>query len=261
VTQVPLTVTANNQIMGYGQAVPGLTYTISGFCNGDTASVVSGAPVLNTTATASSPSGSYPITVAASSLSAANYTFTTLVNGTLSVESVVSIAATAPTATEAGLNGPVAATFTVSRTDQGAALVVNLQPPAGTAVPADYAALPGSVTIPANANSVTVTLTPTANFNTGVGSSTVVLSLAAGTYVTGTASATCTIIDDYNSTTGDGLADAMCAEFGCSPLVANTGWDTDDSTGDGLPQTYQTLVGAADNPAPGLPSYNLCPLP
>jgi len=259
VTKAPLTVAATpNQIMGYGQAVPGLTYTISGFLNGDTASVVSGAPVLTTTATASSPTGSYPITVALGTLSAANYAFTTFVNGSLSVESVVSIAATAPTASEVGL---VSATYTVSRTDHGAQLVVNLQSPAGTAVAADYTALPGSVTIPANANSVMVTLTPTANFNTGVGSSTVVLSLATGTYVTGTASATCTIIDDYNSTTGDGLADAMCAEFGCSPLTANTGWDTDDSAGDGLPQTYQALVGAADIPAPGLPNYNLCPLP
>ena len=69
----PLWVTANSVTMTQGDPVPTLTYTLTGFENGDTASVVSGAPVLSTTATSSSPPGHYPITVSVGTLSAANY--------------------------------------------------------------------------------------------------------------------------------------------------------------------------------------------
>lgn len=68
----------------FGAANPLLTDTISGFMNGDSPSVVSGAANLNTTATAASGVGSYPITAAAGTLSAVDYTFA-FVNGTLTV--------------------------------------------------------------------------------------------------------------------------------------------------------------------------------
>jgi hypothetical protein len=80
-----LTVTANNLTMSEGSAVPPLTYTIAGFVNGDTASVVSGAPVLETTATSSSPPGTYPIMVHYGTLSAANYVFTPRLSGVLTI--------------------------------------------------------------------------------------------------------------------------------------------------------------------------------
>jgi hypothetical protein len=75
ITPAVLTVAANNQTKTYGGTVPSLTYTISGFVNGDTSSVISGSPTLSTTATSSSPAGSSPITVDVSGLSAVNYTF------------------------------------------------------------------------------------------------------------------------------------------------------------------------------------------
>jgi hypothetical protein len=84
VTPAPLTVTATSLSKVYGQANPTLTYTITGFVNGDTSSVVSGSPSLSTTATASSGVGNYTITVTAGTLSAANYSFT-FANGTLAV--------------------------------------------------------------------------------------------------------------------------------------------------------------------------------
>ncbi len=73
--------------MQYGGAVPGLTYSISGFVNGDTADVVSGAAILTCPATVSSGVGSYPISVAATALSAANYDFPSenLLSSTLTV--------------------------------------------------------------------------------------------------------------------------------------------------------------------------------
>jgi hypothetical protein len=79
-----LTVTADNQSRGYGAANPTLTYQITGFVNGDAQSVVSGTPNLTTTVAASSPVGSYAITVDVSGLTASNYTFTA-VNGNLNV--------------------------------------------------------------------------------------------------------------------------------------------------------------------------------
>jgi hypothetical protein len=88
VTRAHLTVTANPATKVYGQANPALTFTLSGFVNGDTASVVSGVPTLSSTASASSGVGNYPITVVnAGTLAAANYDFPSaaFVGGTLTV--------------------------------------------------------------------------------------------------------------------------------------------------------------------------------
>jgi hypothetical protein len=85
VTKATLTVTANNASKVYGAALPSLSYKISGFLNGDTAtSATTGAAVLSTTATSKSKAGSYPIAVAAGTLAATNYSFK-LVDGTLTV--------------------------------------------------------------------------------------------------------------------------------------------------------------------------------
>ena len=69
----------------FGQANPPLTYALSGFVAGETSAVVSGTAACSTTATPSSPAGSYPITCAAGSLSAPGYVFETFVAGTLTV--------------------------------------------------------------------------------------------------------------------------------------------------------------------------------
>jgi hypothetical protein len=68
----------------YGSANPTFAYGITGFQNGDTSAVVSGAATCSSTATATSPAGNYPITCVISGLAAANYTFTTI-NGTLAI--------------------------------------------------------------------------------------------------------------------------------------------------------------------------------
>jgi hypothetical protein len=70
-----LTVTADNKSIVYGAAIPPLTYKITGFVNGDAASVVTGSANCTTTATTASPAGSYPITCTIGSLAAANYSF------------------------------------------------------------------------------------------------------------------------------------------------------------------------------------------
>jgi hypothetical protein len=84
VSRATLIVTADDQSMVYGSAIPALTVSYSGFVNGDAAGVLSGSPALTTAATAGSDVGSYTITVAHGTLWAANYTFT-FVNGKLSI--------------------------------------------------------------------------------------------------------------------------------------------------------------------------------
>jgi len=85
VNKATLPVKANNLSMKQGAAVPTLTYTMTGFVDGDTqAKATTGVPALSTTATSKSTPGTYPITVKAGTLAAKNYTFT-FTNGVLTV--------------------------------------------------------------------------------------------------------------------------------------------------------------------------------
>ncbi|OYV76399.1 MAG: hypothetical protein B7Z74_00540, partial [Deltaproteobacteria bacterium 21-66-5] len=88
VTPATLTVTADDASRPYGAPNPTFSDTISGFVNGDVASVVSGAASLSTMATATSPVGTYPITAVLGTLAAADYGFT-FQNGTLTVSASV----------------------------------------------------------------------------------------------------------------------------------------------------------------------------
>jgi hypothetical protein len=110
VTRAALTIRADNKSRPAGQANPVLTATHTGFVNGDTAASLDTPVTLATTATTSSPPGTYPIT--ASGAADANYTITHS-NGTMTVT----------------------ATFKVS---------INFQP-TGAAVPAGYLRDDGAV--------------------------------------------------------------------------------------------------------------------
>ena len=68
--------------MVYGASVPGLTASYSGFVNGDTAASLATPVTLSTSATSSSPVGTYAIQ--ASGATSANYQIT-FVNGTLTI--------------------------------------------------------------------------------------------------------------------------------------------------------------------------------
>ena len=85
VAKAHLTVTASSVFSTYGSPLPGLVASLSGFVDGDDASVVSGSPSLSTTATASSAVGVYPITVGLGTLSAANYDFPSFVGSAFTV--------------------------------------------------------------------------------------------------------------------------------------------------------------------------------
>lgn len=96
VNKAVLTVTANNTNRLYGASNPAFTASYSGFVNGQTTAVLSGSPSLTTTATPSFPVGTYPITAALGTLSAANYSFT-FVSGTLTVSSTAISITISPT--------------------------------------------------------------------------------------------------------------------------------------------------------------------
>jgi hypothetical protein len=129
VSKAALTVTANNATMNVGAALPAFTASYTGFVNGDTAAVLSGAPSLTTTATSSSPAGLYPITVSQGTLSAANYTFT-FVNGTLSVVVAPTVSLT-PSSTVTGSHS-TGYTLTVTIKNTGTGPVSNLALTAAT---------------------------------------------------------------------------------------------------------------------------------
>jgi len=87
VDKAHLTVTAGNASKTYGDANPSLSATLSGFVNGEAlaTSGVSGSAAATTAATTTTGVGTATITAGAGSLSAANYDFTNLVDGTLTI--------------------------------------------------------------------------------------------------------------------------------------------------------------------------------
>jgi hypothetical protein len=105
VAKAPLAVVANNKSRIYGAANPMFDATITGFLNGDTAAVVSGAPTLSCAATDSSGAGAYGITPTIGTLSAANYSFSVFNPGTLSVnKAALTATATGQTRTYGAAN-------------------------------------------------------------------------------------------------------------------------------------------------------------
>jgi hypothetical protein len=141
VTPATLTVTADDKTRTVNHADPPFTATITGFVNGETTAVVSGAPSFSTTAILASPVGPYPITPGAGTLAAANYTFT-YVNGTLTVtdKPVLTVTANNQNRDYGADNPPLTYTIT-GYIDGDPPSIVTKQPTCTTAATA--ASLPG----------------------------------------------------------------------------------------------------------------------
>jgi hypothetical protein len=75
VTKAPLLVVPDNKTIVSGESLPMFTASYKGLAAGDTPASIEGLPAFSTTATATSPPGTYPITASAGSLSSPNYTF------------------------------------------------------------------------------------------------------------------------------------------------------------------------------------------
>jgi hypothetical protein len=111
VGKAPLTVTADNQAMPLGGPLPTLTVSYTGFVNGDNASSLTPQPTATTTATATSPAGTYPITPHGGSSS--NYTLS-YVNGTLTIGQAVLTITANPAGSVYGAPQVPAGSLTVS---------------------------------------------------------------------------------------------------------------------------------------------------
>jgi hypothetical protein len=85
-----LTVTTDNKSRAYGVTNPVFTAAITGFAGSEGLSTITGKPGFTTAATSTSTAGTYPIVVSVGSLAAVNYSFDTLVDGTLTVTKVPS---------------------------------------------------------------------------------------------------------------------------------------------------------------------------
>jgi hypothetical protein len=147
VNQAPLTVTANNTSIAQGVAIPAFTASYTGFVGTDTTAVLSGAPSLTTTATSSSPAGTYPIVASLGTLSAANYKFS-FVNGTLSIVAAPTLVITTSAVLSGSNSAGYTAAITVTNSGTGTASNVDLS----TALLGGVAGTPlpqGPVSIPA----------------------------------------------------------------------------------------------------------------
>ncbi|MEL4106125.1 MBG domain-containing protein [Oscillospiraceae bacterium WX1] len=98
IEKAELTVKADDLSKIYGSNNPTLTYSITGYVNGETSAVVSGSPKLTCTATKKTAVSASPVTISLSlnNLSAANYKFKA-VNGALTINKApMTVTATGP---------------------------------------------------------------------------------------------------------------------------------------------------------------------
>ena len=179
ITPAVLTVTADDALRTFGASNPSFTASYSGFQNGEnlTTGGITGSPSLTTTATSTSPVGSYSIVAARGTLAASNYTFS-FANGTLTVAKATPAITwnnpaditigTALSATQLNASASVPGTFVYT-------------PPSGTVLPAgngqtlradftptdatNYNAASKSVAINVLSQVSTTTSTPTSSLN------------------------------------------------------------------------------------------------
>jgi sugar lactone lactonase YvrE len=96
----------------YGSKAPSLTYSFTGFVNGDTTATVQGAPVLTTTAGPTAAAGIYAITATQGTLTSPDYTFSFSPAAYTIAKAAVTITANNQTITYGST--PAAATYTVT---------------------------------------------------------------------------------------------------------------------------------------------------
>jgi hypothetical protein len=112
IRKATLTVKPTDLSRKYGFLNPPLTYALSGFKNGDSASVVTGAPALSTTAVVKSNAGTYPIVATMGSLSAANYQFAFAPGTMTALKQQLTVAADPATRMYGAADPAYTATFT-----------------------------------------------------------------------------------------------------------------------------------------------------
>jgi 6-phosphogluconolactonase (cycloisomerase 2 family) len=157
ITPVSLTVTASDATRVYGDPNPTFAFTITGFVNGQTSAVVSGAPSC-TSADPTAPVGTYPITCTVGTLSAANYTFANFINATLSVTPAPLSVTAANASRQYGDPNP-AFTGTLTGIKNGDNITATYSSPAtATSAPGTYPIVPALVDPTNKLSNYTVTV-------------------------------------------------------------------------------------------------------
>ena len=123
VNPAPITVTADNKTVPYGQPIPPLTVTYKGFVNGDTTSNLTTQATVFTQAQQNSAAGIYAIHND-DNASDPNYSFT-YVDGTLTITQILPVP-TAETATATSVT-PITATLNGTASGQGAADTITFE--------------------------------------------------------------------------------------------------------------------------------------
>jgi hypothetical protein len=111
IERAPLTISANNVFKPYGASLPPFSAAGAGFVNGDSLASLSGSLTFTTSATASSPVGTYAVTP--QGLSSSNYAIT-FASATLTVVKGPSQTTIAASPNPSGFNQAVTLTATVS---------------------------------------------------------------------------------------------------------------------------------------------------
>lgn len=193
-TKVALTVTADNASIPYGQPIPALTYTISGFVNGDTSSVLSGTPSETTTAQQGSAVGTYPIVPAQGTLAAANYTFNKFNDGTLTITALSTVAT--PVFTPAAGTYTSAQSVAIGDTTVGTTIYYTTNGSSPTTNSTKYT---GAITVGSTETIEAIAVAPGYN-NSAVASATYTINLPAPTFTLTASPASATIRSGQSST-------------------------------------------------------------
>jgi MBG domain (YGX type) len=131
VNPAPLRITASGATFTYGHSVPAITPIYSGFVNGEDSSVLTSQPTCSTTATSTSPVGSYPSSC--SGASAANYLIG-YGNGVVTITRASLIITASSGSSTYGANPPaVTPSYSGFRNGDNAASAFSTQPTCGTA--------------------------------------------------------------------------------------------------------------------------------
>ena len=153
INKANLTITADNKSRVSGAPNPTLTASYSGLVNGDTPASLTTPPTLSTTAVASSPLGTYPITV--SGAVSGNYTIA-YVNGTLTVTPAVT------TTVVTSSNSPSLSGVPVTLTATVAPSAPSVGVPAGTVTFKDGTVTLGTATLTGGVAAITTSTLSTA---------------------------------------------------------------------------------------------------
>ncbi|KAA1417758.1 hypothetical protein F0U44_15825 [Nocardioides humilatus] len=151
VLKAPLTLAAEPKSRSYGDANPALTYTVSGYKNGDDASALTGTASLTTTADAMSNVGSYPIDLEAGTLDADNYYFT-FNDSTLTVnKALLTVSANAATREYSAPDPTFTASYSGFKNGETAAVLTGAP---GFSTPATVSSNPGNYPLFINAGTL-----------------------------------------------------------------------------------------------------------